>query len=313
MREIAKPSLGWDLAGYGTSGSALCRADRDGDSIAATILDAPFICRPRHKIGSAIDSTVDAELEMLRRFAKIGNTYLDVPIDLQLLTRLVDHLQDERVPYYWQLVKRPVDHVFKALEPLACNLGFAVARTSHILGRLAAENAGLELGNNLFESYPAATLQLVWNTNQWTEAKYKGGKIIYRDGKWQGQAGKKKNVTARSKEERKNAGLAALANNLGFRAAEGSALNDDEFDAITCAITGCIPGCTIQGESLAAVIRKKLLQLHGEVEWITKVEPPDGYVVFDRLPTGTQVEVRRADCPTPDALFAVLCQLPQDS
>ena len=308
MKETAKPSLGWDLAGYGDSGSALCRADRNGDSIAATILHAPFICRPRHKIGSAIDSTVDAELEMLRRFARIGNTYLDVPIDLQELARLVDHLQDERALYYWQLVKRPVDHVFKALEPLACNLGFAVARTSHILGRLAAENARLKLGDNIFETYPAATLQLVWDTNQWTAAKYKGGKIVYRDGKWQGQAGKKKNAAARSKEERKNAGLATLANNLGFRAAEDSALNDDEFDAIVCAITGCIPGCTIQGETLAAVIRKKLVELHGETEWITEVKPPDGYVVFDRVPTDFRVEVRRVDCPTPDALFAALCQ-----
>jgi hypothetical protein len=306
MKETAKPSLGWDLAGYGDSGSALCRADRGGESIAATILDAPFICRPRHKIGSAIDSTVDAEVEMLRRFARTGNTFLDVPIDLQLLARFVDHLQHERALYYWQLVKRPVDHVFKALEPLACNLGFAVARTSHILGRLAAENAGVKLGDNLFETYPAATLQLVWDTNQWIEAKYKGGKIIYRDGKWQGQADKKKNGAARSKEERKNAGLATLANNLGFRAAEGFALNDDEFDAITCAMTGCAPGCTVQGETLATVIRKKLAKLHGEAEWITTVKPPDGYVVFDRLPAGIQVEVRRTHCPTPDALFAAL-------
>jgi hypothetical protein len=307
MKEMAKPSLGWDLAGYGDSGSALCRADRNGNSITATILCAPFICCPRHKIGAAIDSTVDAEVEMLRRFASIGNTYLDVPVDLQLLARLVDHREDERVLYYWQLVKRPVDYVFKALEPLACNLGYAVARTSHILGRLAAENAGLKLGDNLFETYPAATLQLVWDTNKWTEAKYKGGKIIYRDGKWQGQAGKKKSTAARSKEERKNAGLATLANNLGFRAAEGLVLNDDEFDSVTCAMTGCIPDCTIRGETLAAVIRKKLVKLHGEAEWITKVTPPDGYVVFDRLPAGIQVDVRRVDCPTPDALFLALC------
>jgi hypothetical protein len=307
MKETEKPSLGWDLAGYGDSGSALCRADRKGDRIAATILCAPFICRPRHTIGAAIDSTVDAEVEMLRRFAKIGNTYLDVPVDLQLLARLVDHLQDQRVLYYWQLVKRPVDYVFKALEPLACNLGYAVARTSHILGRLAAENAELKLGDNLFETYPAATLQLVWDTNKWTEAKYKGGNIIYRDGRWQAEAGKKKSTTAQAKEERKNAGLATLANNLGFRAAEGSALNDDEFDAIACAMTGCIPDFTVQGQLLADVIRKRLATLHGKAEWITKVEPPDGYVVFDRLPAGVQVHVRRVDCPTPDALYAALC------
>jgi len=181
MKETTKPSLGWDLAGYGNSGSALCRADRNGDTITATILSAPFICRPRHRIATAIHSTVDVEVDMLRHFARIGNTYLDVPVDLQLLGQLVDHCQDERVHYYWQLVKRPVDHVFNALEPLASNLGFAVARTSHILGRLAAENVALKLGSNLFETYPAATLQLVGNTNQWTESTYKGGRIVYRD------------------------------------------------------------------------------------------------------------------------------------
>jgi hypothetical protein len=57
-----------------------------------------------------------------------------------------------------------VVHVFQALEPLASNLGYAVARKAHILGRLAAEGGGL----NLFETYPAATIQLVWATNEWT-------------------------------------------------------------------------------------------------------------------------------------------------
>ena len=51
----------------------------------------------------------------------------------------------------------------------------------------------------------------------WTEAKYKGGKIVYRDGQWQGQAGKKKDVKARTTEERKNAGLAALATYFTMR------------------------------------------------------------------------------------------------
>src|SRR5438477_3337874 len=120
--------------------------------------------------------------------------------------RVVDHHEDDRALYYWQLVKRPVDHIFKALEPLASNLGFAVARISHLLGRLAADNAGLMLGENLFETYPAATLQLVWHTNKLTGEKYKGGKIVYRDGRWQGQAGKKKDEKARKKEKGKNDG-----------------------------------------------------------------------------------------------------------
>lgn len=302
-----KPSLGWDLAGYGDSGSALCRADRQGDTITAAILRAPFICRPRHKITASIHATVDTEVEMLRRFARIGNTYVDVPVDLQLLGRLVDHLQDEQAMYYWQLVKRPVDHIFKALEPLASNLGFAVARTSHILGRLAAESAGLKLGENLFETYPAATLQLVWDTNKWTEAKYKGGKIAYLNGKWQGKAGKKKNDRARTKEERKNVGLAALATQLKFDAPEGAEMDDDEFDAVLCAVTGCIPDCTVHHGSLCTIIRKRLKKGHGQADWIANVEPPDGYVVFDRLPEDIRIHVKWTDCSTPEALFSALC------
>src|SRR6185437_15378257 len=98
-----KPSLGWDLAGYGDSGSGLCRAVRKNDTITATILRAPCVCRPRHKIASRIDETVEIEAEMLRRFTRIGNVFLDVPIDLQALLRVVDHGQDERVQAYWQL------------------------------------------------------------------------------------------------------------------------------------------------------------------------------------------------------------------
>lgn len=302
-----KPSLGWDLAGYGDSGSALCRAELKGDTISAAILRAPFICRPNHAISDLIRPTVDIEVEMLRRFAGIGNTFLDVPIDLQLLIRVADHLSDEQVMYYWQLVKRPVDHVFKALEPLASNLGFAVARTSHILGRLAAEGVDLKLGENLFETYPAATLQLVWDTNNWPEAKYKGGKIVYINGKWQGKAGKKKNKPDRIKEEQKNAGLAALANQLKLDVAEGSEMDDDEFDAVLCAVTGCIPECSIYGDSLIAIIRQRLLEGNGEAEWIAKVEAPNGYVIFDRIPEGIQFHVKWIECPTPDALYTALC------
>ena len=93
---IMKPSFGWDLAGYGKSGSALCRAYRQDNTISATVFCAPFICCPKLNIGSSIHDTVEVELEMLRRFAKLGNTYLDVPVDLQLLARVVDHRKDER-------------------------------------------------------------------------------------------------------------------------------------------------------------------------------------------------------------------------
>ena len=157
---IMKPSFGWDLAGYGKSGMAPRRADPQDNTISATVFRALFICCP--KLNIVCRSTTPWRSSWkCSPLAKLGNTPLDVPVDLQLLARVVDHRKDERLLDHWQLVKRPVDHIFKALEPLGSNLGFAVARTSHLLGRLVSENAGLKLGENVFETYPAATLQLV--------------------------------------------------------------------------------------------------------------------------------------------------------
>jgi hypothetical protein len=257
------------------------------------------VCRPRHKIDSRIDETVEIEAEMLRRFTRIGNVFLDVPIDLQALLRVVDHGRDERVQAYWQLVKRPVDHAFDALEPLASNLGFAVARIAHLLGRFALKD-GLSLEGNMFETYPAATLQLVWATNKWTEASYKGGKVEYANGQWRGQVSKKKSSKARQTEEGKGTGLATLANYLSLRAPEGFRMDDDEFDAVLCALTGCIPESAMSRQSLAAVIRERL------TGWNGCVEPPKGYVVFDRLPENVEIVLASTECPKPADLIAAL-------
>ena len=83
-------------------------------------------------------------------------------------------------------------------------------------------------------------------------------------------------------------------------------MDDDEFDAVLCALTGCIPDCTVKRESLATAIRNKLAEEHGKEEWIVEVEPPCGYVVFDRVPEGIDIQVKWLDCSTPDALFAAL-------
>ncbi len=301
-----KPCLGWDLAGYGDSGSGLCRAKRRGETITATVLRAPFICRPRHKIISSIHQTVEIETEMLDRFAKIGNTIIDVPIDLQLLGRIADHSFDERVQYYWQLVKRPVDHVFSALEPLGSNLGFAVARAAHIVGQITGEASGAKLGTTLFETYPAATIQLICASNEWTESKYKGGEIVCSDGKWHGQPSTSKNADTRQKQDRKNAGLATLANYLSFSADEGFGLNDDEFDAVLCAVTGCVPECTVRDQALGKIISDWLTAAHENLDGIGNVEPPMGYMVFDKLPSGLRIKIDHIDCAKPDALFAAL-------
>jgi len=304
------PSFGWDLAGYGESGSALCRADQIHDNITVTIFKAPFICRPCHMIDSSITETVAVEVEMLRRFSEIGNTYVDVPIDLQSLPSVVDHTQAKVVERYWQLVMRPVDYAFDALEPLGSNLGFAVARMSHLLGQLVTERGGLELGRNLFETYPAGSLQLICSASNWATAAYKGGEAEYRKGQWQGQATRKKRQAAQQKQAAKNAGLATLANCLGLTADEGFQIDDDEFDSALCALAGCLSDCAVSQNALDDILREKLA---GRVDLAAaNVTSPKGYVVIAHWPQHTRIRITRVDCLDPDHLFRAVGLCPGD-
>src|SRR5207237_557184 len=59
-------------------------------------------------------------------------------------------------------------------------------------------------------------------------------------------------------------------------------------------------------ESLATAVRKKLRALHGQEDWISKVEPPSGYVVFDRLPPGVQIHVAKLECSKPNNLLEAI-------
>jgi hypothetical protein len=295
-------SYGWDLAGYGSSGSAFCRATRKGSRIDAVILSSKAICRPCHKIDSSITDTVELEVKLLQACGeKRGRIFIDVPIHMQSLSSVVDFQTSQQVDYYWQLVKRPVDHVFAALEPLASNLGFATARIANILGRMP--DGKLDLERNLFETYPAATLDLLAGSDKWTAVeKYKGGKAQYQRG-WQGIESEKDSEASRKKEQGKNDGLAALASRLELIAQDGFMMNDDEFDAILCAATGCLDECWLWRESLAAHIRSLLAKKHPNGDW-SNTEPPPGYVVFNRRPDGLEIHVRRIECETAEELLA---------
>lgn len=286
-------SYGWDLAGYGSSGSAFCRATRKGSRIDAVILSSKAICRPCHKIDSSIVETVDLEVRLLEACASQGRIFIDVPIHMQSLSSVIDFECEHPVEFYWQLVKRPVDHVFTALEPLASNLGFATARIANILGRIS--KATLELDRNLFETYPAATLDLLACGHKWTSVeKYKGGKAHYQ-GDWQGIESEKDSETARKKEQGKNDGLASLANRLNFTAEDEFLINDDEFDAVLCAATGCLDESWKWKNSLADYIRSSLTEKHPNNDW-SKIESPLGYVVFDNVPEELQINVSRVEC-----------------
>ena len=298
----SKISFGWDLAGYGSSGSAFCRALRSGNHIKATILQTPGICRPRHKIDTEITATVQLEAELIRRCVELGNVLIDVPIHLQSLAKVVDHQSDVAVRQYWELVKRPVDHVFSALEPLASNLGFATARIANILGHLSQTN--VVLGTNLHETYPAATLSLIGASKKWSEIDaYKSGRAIFRNGQWSPVESRKERQTSREKENRKNRGLTALAKKLRFKASDNFEMDDDEFDAVLCAITGCLDEHWLASDRLAEHIAATLKQ--ADDSSIANTTPPDGYALLDKYPIDLEVVVDRIDYDSPEQLSLI--------
>ena len=298
-----RPTFGWDLAGYGNSGSGLCRADRSGNAITATVLRATFVCKPKLKMESAIGKTAMIEREMLRLITQVGAVYIDVPIDLQDLPRVVDFQSHATADRYWQLVKRPIDHAFDALEPLGSNLGYAVARIARLLGNLAATGSAVDLDRNIFETYPAASLRLIAGANDSGDVAYKAGQIA-----WTGERWRPRNIAKNPSEEtlRRSSAFAELAGALRLRADEGVALNDDEFDAVLCAVTGCIPESAVKDDDLETLMRARLAQRGVPESIVRGAVPPKGYVLLRGIPANLQITVRTVTCRTPSDLYAAI-------
>lgn len=152
-------SFGWDLAGYGSSYSAFCHAAQDGDSVGVTVLECDAICRPGLGMSAEVFEIAIDEAELLKRCCAIAPLVVDVPIDLAPLPDLLSHKPVCPARYYWQLVRRPVDHALGALTPLADRIGYAVARLANLLRSL--EDSPVKLNATLFETYPAANLELL--------------------------------------------------------------------------------------------------------------------------------------------------------
>jgi hypothetical protein len=141
--------FGIDLAGYTTGKTSLAVIEIKGRRAKATLLRGSALSVKRES-GAALRDILRQEAAVLRRCLAIGPVAVDIPIDLQDLTR------PDRAEYIWQLTLRPVDRALGAMPPLADRIGAPAARFAAIMreGRLA----GL-LGNRLFEAYPAGTLE----------------------------------------------------------------------------------------------------------------------------------------------------------
>jgi hypothetical protein len=110
-----------------------------------------------------LSAVVSEERRLLENCCRIGPVIVDVPIDLQCLPKVVDRLERYEACRYWQLVMRPVDFALNGLKPLADNIGFPVARLANVLSGLAGSKT-VVLGETLFETYPAASLDFLKET-----------------------------------------------------------------------------------------------------------------------------------------------------
>ena len=255
-------AYGLDLAGYSQGKkSALVRVEWPGKGPvkAKSLRDHPF-ARPAKGIDKLDPEREQNEID---RILAEGHLCVDVPIDLQDLMGL-DSATSSRSVYpgfIWELTLRPVDYAFHARPPLADRIGALVVRFRNILTKSQKE----QLGSRLWETYPGATLELVTRT----KPRYKKGRAKSDAAKW---VPSREGCTA--DEE-----LACLATVLSVVANPGTELNDDELDAVLCALTGIAPQwALLRGHALEDAIvcriRKKLGDLH------LRATPPRGYVLL---------------------------------
>jgi len=194
---------------------------------------------------------------------------VDIPLDLQGLPLA------EPIDYTWQLTRRPVDYALRGMPPLADRIGAAVARFQYILSGLP----DVIIGKHIFETYPALMLDLMGLPL----SRYKGQPIIFSEGKWQGGL------------------LAELATQLNFVAEDNTQLNDDEFDAILCALAGVAdPEDRLEGDLLRKIINQQLREKLPDCQH--EYDPPAGYCVMRKRPSEKTVICKTNDLSTLDQI-----------
>lgn len=195
------PSIGFglDLAGYTTGKSSLAVIEIREKIGRATVLSNSCFAKKRGT-NDYLEPIVAEEVEALSECLKLGNVAVDIPIDLQNLTR------PEAAKKVWQLTHRAVDKAISnklikkdGLAPIADRIGYPLARFQRIMD---CGSFFTDLGKRLFETYPKAVLVSLGLDSE----RYKASK------------GKDK---CREICERLN-----IKENL----------NDDDLDAIVCAI-----------------------------------------------------------------------------
>ncbi len=264
-------SYGLDLAGYSTGKSALARAKGGAnDSIDVdVVLGHPFAKKVLGATSLQHDD-LKQELDAFVWILRQGRLFIDVPVDLQGLPNPAN------ADYVWQLTQRAVDRMFGGLAPLADRLGAPVARMARLLARCQSAR----LGQNVFETYPAQSLKNILADGD----GYKRQSCKWHGNGWSG--GK----------------LATLAQGLGLKGPKevNFALNDDEFDAIVCALCGVVKDDhRLEGGQLCDEVAKYFSQ--PERAALPDWPAPKGYVVLrpsdDKSWPFKKIQVRKVTWP----------------
>ena len=245
-------SFGIDLAAYGSkAGTVLAAAKLDGGHMKVALISDSSFARTR-KGASDLLSQVEEECSELTRLTNLGPVAIDVPIDLQGLPSPRD------ITRTWELTRRPIDRAFGALAPLADKLGYCVARFQ----KLIKSCPQCKVGQTIFETYPAASLQMC-------DLPYK-----------------------RYKRGDESVGLRRrIADDLGIRGpSSGPELTHDELDAVICAIASAIQDdCLLEGEELREEMLKRLKNEASN----NRHQPPKGYRLLRRPQPFSTISVSR--------------------
>lgn len=247
-----KTSYGLDLAGFSAGKSALASATFDEKHGFRVVVYRTHPFSEELEGRDLIGPQLEEEKRLMR---SLNPLYIDVPIDLQELPT------PSHYTFTWQLTKRPVDFALVALPPLADRIGTPVARMQNLLRGMAID----VLGNQLFETYPKASLGCIVGH----VPSYKGQTAEFSEGLWIGEGG-----------------LAEVLRRLNVKTKEGTVLNDDHMDAMICSLTDVVPeDCLLQGETLEKDVRRRLekkVRAADRGKLVTKL--PKGYVVLAKLP-----------------------------
>jgi hypothetical protein len=223
--------FGLDLSGYTTNKTSLAAIVAHGDSAEAVLLrNSAFSAR--RTTNMPVRVAVEAEVTALKQCLVLGPVAVDIPIDLQNL------LVPDQAVSIWELTRRPIDKKLNAMPPLADRIGAPVARFSAIM---RASDFRDRLGTDLFETYPAENLRRLEFSG-----KYK--------------------TQGLERLSERHAACEDLCRHLTF---DGVCRNDDDLDAIICALTAAAP-------EDALVSEKELGFDYGEI--------PDGFRILKRNP-----------------------------